>query len=36
MAPLVGHGGSGIVVEGRDDLFLIPDLLEDAMNRPRP
>ncbi len=33
VAPLLDHGGSGVVVESRADLFLIPDLLRDAAHR---
>jgi FMN phosphatase YigB (HAD superfamily) len=30
VAPMLDNGGSGIIVERRDDLFLIPDALEEA------
>jgi len=36
IAPLLDHGGSGIVVERRADLFSIPALLESAGNRAVP
>ncbi len=36
VAPLLDHGGSGVVVECREDLFLLPDMLESAQRSSVP
>lgn len=36
LAPLLDHGGSGLLVERREDLFLIPEILEAAEPRSAP
>ncbi|MEX2442672.1 MAG: HAD family hydrolase [Alkalispirochaeta sp.] len=36
VAPLLDHGGSGIIVECREDVFLIPVILDEAERRTSP
>ncbi|MFW5693702.1 MAG: HAD family hydrolase [Alkalispirochaeta sp.] len=36
IAPVLDHGGSGIIVERRDDLFVLPQVLAEAEYRTHP